>query len=315
MSERRPDDEATQGVANSVELVGKRKARTADVGETSLPAAKRAEPQEEREPPAGMNQVERTGARRTDGTADREPELNWPTPKARAQQGPEAAAPEVKQGAPKQETEPPAIRLNWAGSVAERFHHVPKAWGADYEWRDQPGRVAFRDRGSALHSDVEAAPVVKGMLDLAAERGWSSVQLRGSPEFVRQAWIAAEARGIKAKGYEPSLEDRKAAEAERNRLLSSREALQPRAQERTAANPAPAIGAEALKAFDLHLAKAGLDGVARERFAALARQELASMAERGKTVGVPLVDKASDATRGAPAPSYAYKPPIKELSR
>jgi hypothetical protein len=56
------------------------------------------------------------------------------------------------------------------------------------------------------------------MVDRAAERGWETVRLQGSPEFVRQGWIAAAAQGLKAVGHTVTAGDREAAAKERTRL-------------------------------------------------------------------------------------------------
>ena len=69
-----------------------------------------------------------------------------------------------------------------------------------------------------MQSTVDTPAVVKAMVDRAQERGWAAVRIKGAPEFERQAWIAATARGIKAVGYQPTDLDRAAANEERERL-------------------------------------------------------------------------------------------------
>ena len=71
-------------------------------------------------------------------------------------------------------------------------------------------------RDSSTGSESPAA--IKAMVDRAAERGWETVRLNGSPEFVRQGWIAATAQGLKAVGHTVTAGDREAAAKEGARL-------------------------------------------------------------------------------------------------
>ena len=88
----------------------------------------------------------------------------------------------------------------------------------EYHFRDQAGKVAFTDRLLSISTGSESPAAIKAMVDRAAERGWETVRLIGSPEFVRQGWIAATAQGLKAVGHAPTFGDREAASKERTRL-------------------------------------------------------------------------------------------------
>jgi hypothetical protein len=94
---------------------------------------------------------------------------------------------------------------------------VSRLRSREYQFRDRPG-VAFSEGWLTLRSDHESADVVKGMLDRADHRGWTTIHVKGSPEFQRKVWVAATARGIKAVGYTPTASDRVDAENERQRL-------------------------------------------------------------------------------------------------
>ena len=107
--------------------------------------------------------------------------------------------------------------------LEDRFNIVTHVGRREYEFRDQPGKVAFTERWLSMQSTVDAASVVKAMVDRAQERGWMSLRVKGSTEFERQVWIAATARGIKAVGYEPTDGDRLAAKEERERLSRDRD--------------------------------------------------------------------------------------------
>ena len=66
---------------------------------------------------------------------------------------------------------------------------------------------AGRDRLVTRNANLE---IVRDLVAIAAHRGWERIELSGSLEFRREAWLAASARGIETKGYEPSELDRAA---------------------------------------------------------------------------------------------------------
>jgi len=97
----------------------------------------------------------------------------------------------------------------------------------EYHFRDQAGKVAFTDKFMSISTGSESAAAIKAMVDRAAERGWETVRLSGSSEFVRQGWIAATAQGLKAVGHTVTAGDREAAAKERARLQVSQAAVAP----------------------------------------------------------------------------------------
>lgn len=52
-----------------------------------------------------------------------------------------------------------------------------------------------------------SAVLVKAMVDRAQHCGCTAMRLADSEHFKRQAWIAAETRGINAVGHEPTQND------------------------------------------------------------------------------------------------------------
>jgi Large polyvalent protein-associated domain 7 len=97
----------------------------------------------------------------------------------------------------------------------------------EYHFRDQAGKVAFTDKLLSISTGSESPAAIKAMVDRAAERGWETVRLTGSPEFVRQGWIAATAQGLKAVGHTATVGDREAASKERTRLQVGRDGPAP----------------------------------------------------------------------------------------
>ena len=97
----------------------------------------------------------------------------------------------------------------------------------EYHYRDQAGKVAFTDKFSSISTGSESPAAIKAMVDRAAERGWETVRLNGSSEFVRQGWIAATAQGLNAVGHTATVGDREAAVKERARLQVGLDAPSP----------------------------------------------------------------------------------------
>ena len=103
--------------------------------------------------------------------------------------------------------------------LEDRFNVVKSGLAAkEYHFRDQAGKVAFTEKMFSLNTTSESPAAIKAMVERAAERGWETVSLKGSPEFVRQGWIAANAQGLKAVGHTPTPGDQEAVAKEKARL-------------------------------------------------------------------------------------------------
>jgi len=152
---------------------------------------------------------------------------------------PVSASAEAKQSA---KTPVPAERIDLdtnlmrsEGDTAEKRRAIPpledrfnvKRIGLvekEYHFRDQAGKVAFTDKFRSISTGSESPAAIKAMVDRAAERGWETVRLNGSPEFLRQGWIAATAQGLKPVGHTATTGDREAAAKERIRLQATQDA-------------------------------------------------------------------------------------------
>jgi len=67
---------------------------------------------------------------------------------------------------------------------------------------------AFRDLGARLVTGRADPNAIRDMAHVALHRGWTTVVVHGEPEFRREAWLAATALGIEARGYQPTERDR-----------------------------------------------------------------------------------------------------------
>ena len=78
--------------------------------------------------------------------------------------------------------------------------------------------VHFEDKGRSLSTASEDRDVIAHMVEVAKAKNWGELQLKGSEEFRRQAWIAAELAGVPTRGFKPAAQDRAA-------LTAAREAM------------------------------------------------------------------------------------------
>lgn len=67
--------------------------------------------------------------------------------------------------------------------------------------------LRFQDHGKKLSTSVEDRSVIADMVAIAAAKNWSQIELKGTDSFRQTAWLEAESRGLRTKGYEPTQQD------------------------------------------------------------------------------------------------------------
>ena len=87
--------------------------------------------------------------------------------------------------------------------------------------------LAMKATEFTISTKREDLNTVKAMMDIASARGWQSVDVKGTAEFKREAWIEAQTRGIEALGYRPSDPDRQEADRRREERGLSNEVRAP----------------------------------------------------------------------------------------
>jgi len=87
--------------------------------------------------------------------------------------------------------------------------HVASAYSVEGGlFRDKDSyKVRFEDHGKKLSTSLEDRTVIVHMVDVAAAKQWDHIELTGTQAFRQMAWLEAESRGIRTKGYEPSPQD------------------------------------------------------------------------------------------------------------
>jgi hypothetical protein len=194
--------------------------------------------------------------------------------------------------------------------LEERFNVIRHLMTRDYEFRDQPGKLAFTERPFSLRTSVDHPSAVKAMVDRAMERGWEAIRISGSTEFQRHAWIAATARGIKAVGYEPTPGDREAASRERERMALDRSgasARSPNTSSQHAQNRPAATAArdrQVLVALDKAMKDGKVPAELRDRLRERVSAENARRTAQGHRVAVKVYDPAAPRPK-AKVPDFA----------
>jgi len=91
-----------------------------------------------------------------------------------------------------------ALSTAMPDSVRKRFLQVD----SDYYFPDRS--PAFTDRGAKLATRGDHPEVVRALVEIARERGWNSVTVKGSETFRRAAWMEAARSGLQVAGYKPT---------------------------------------------------------------------------------------------------------------
>jgi hypothetical protein len=82
--------------------------------------------------------------------------------------------------------------------VRARFVRV----GRDYHFPS--GAQAFRDHGHKVTSHSENVAVVRALVQIAAERGWTEITVTGTDRFRTEVWRIATLSGLTVRGYRPT---------------------------------------------------------------------------------------------------------------
>jgi type V secretory pathway adhesin AidA len=94
-----------------------------------------------------------------------------------------------------------------------RKYYVAEAGAGDEAkvYADPRGEyLAFKVSTDRMATRLEDAGVARDMVSVAQHRSWKEIEVRGSEEFRRTAWLEASARGLSVRGYEPDPVDRAA---------------------------------------------------------------------------------------------------------
>lgn len=84
-----------------------------------------------------------------------------------------------------------------------------------YYSKDKDTTLKIEDRGHKLVTPEVDQNLARNMAKLAMSKGWDSLKVSGHPDFKREVWIEATARGVQVKGYTATEADKAAMEVRR----------------------------------------------------------------------------------------------------
>jgi putative DNA primase/helicase len=91
--------------------------------------------------------------------------------------------------------------------------------GSRFHFKDQPQKVAFKDKGESMVSASNDERVAKAMATMAEAKGWKTIEVSGHPDFKREVWMEATLRGLDVRGFKPKEQDLSLLEAKRERSM------------------------------------------------------------------------------------------------
>lgn len=123
-------------------------------------------------------------------------------------------------------------------AVSERHNlYVAEKLGSRRYYADyQQKQEVMRSSAARITTKQDDRQTVAAVLDLAEERGWQTLRLRGTESFRREAWVQAQVRGMETEGYKPTATDTQEV-ARRLNAVAPKEGL----AERTTAKPAETV--------------------------------------------------------------------------
>ncbi|MGH6773262.1 LPD7 domain-containing protein [Brucella tritici] len=94
---------------------------------------------------------------------------------------------------------------SFPNEITSRYYIREDHGGTQRVFADSKGeREVFQDNGEKLRAKSFDAQGVRLMIETAAHRGWTSIEITGSKEFRRETWLEGQAHGISVKGYQPT---------------------------------------------------------------------------------------------------------------
>jgi hypothetical protein len=81
--------------------------------------------------------------------------------------------------------------------------HFVESRGSFY-YKQRPDVLAFSVRGQSFRAHDNSVMTATAIMEMAQQRGWTSVRVRGATDFRRAVWAAAMERGLQVGGYKPT---------------------------------------------------------------------------------------------------------------
>jgi putative DNA primase/helicase len=72
-----------------------------------------------------------------------------------------------------------------------------------FYYREDDNKLAFEDKGQRLATAHNDPDVIRSMVELAEAKGWTSIKVKGTEDFKREAWLQASLKGLEVQGFQP----------------------------------------------------------------------------------------------------------------
>jgi hypothetical protein len=125
---------------------------------------------------------------------------------------------------------------------AKSGYEIPKSVAAQYvafegKFLDRKSEtVHFEDKGRVLSTESNDRTVIAHMVEVAKAKSWGELNLKGTEEFRREAWMAAELAGLQSRGFKPTPQDHARLQVARETMRIGAGEKKPDAAERAVAN-------------------------------------------------------------------------------
>jgi hypothetical protein len=103
---------------------------------------------------------------------------------------------------PRLSEEPATVPPSDSRAVPEHISARYVKVGNEYHFPN--GDLAFADRGVRLSTRLENTEVIRDLVTIAKERGWTEIAITGTERFRKEAWQQAQLSGLAVRGYRPS---------------------------------------------------------------------------------------------------------------
>jgi len=177
--------------------------------------------------------------------------------------------------------------------LARRYFTEARAREHRFYLDAQVKTPVFVDRGRRLIAPRSDPNAVRDMVAIAQHRGWSLVEVRGTPGFRREAWLAGRTLDLEVRGYQPTQRDLQ--ELDRRREGHTRLDARLKELERgVAAGGSHRGAAERLKVVEAVVKSRIAEPATQDRVLHRARERVAELLERGERFDVPQRPPARD---------------------
>ena len=88
-------------------------------------------------------------------------------------------------------------------NISKRFDVLHEG-RVDHYYIKNSDKEAFEDKGKKLVAKLTSKDVSKAIVELAENKGWEGLKVKGKENFRREVWIEAQKKGLQVTGYKPT---------------------------------------------------------------------------------------------------------------